>query len=78
MREDGDDNIELAIGTLDDANAIGPLTEQVGVESKVAWFDTMNALRRVETSDYRTPEDLAKLVSFQHPDHDTEHWPCAH
>jgi hypothetical protein len=75
MREDGDTNIELAIGTLDDPNDIPPLSEQVGVESKVAWFDTINVLRRADTDDYRTPEDMAKLKTFQHPDHDTEHWP---
>jgi hypothetical protein len=27
------------------------------------------------TEDDRTPEDLKKLKSLQHPDHDTAEWP---
>jgi len=75
MREDGDRNIEMAIGTLDDPNAVAPMTEQSGVESKVAWFDGMGSLPARTTADYRTAEDLKRLASLQHPDHDTEHWP---
>jgi hypothetical protein len=38
MREDDDDNFELAIGAFDEPSRIGPLTEQVGVEGRVSWF----------------------------------------
>jgi hypothetical protein len=75
MRESGDANIEIAIGTLDDPNAIAPMTEQTGTESKVRWFDHMAGLPGRKTADYRSPEDLARLASLQQPDHDTEHWP---
>ncbi|MBC8037705.1 MAG: GFA family protein [Rhizobiales bacterium] len=75
MREDGDSSYEIAIGTLDDPNAIGAMTEQVGIESKVRWFDGMARLPAQKTSDSRSPADLAKLKSLQHPDRDTEHWP---
>jgi hypothetical protein len=75
MREDGDPNYEIAIGTLDDPNRINPMSEQSGIESKVAWFDTMFHLPAQRTEDSRTPEDLKRLKSLQHPDHDTEHWP---
>lgn len=75
MREDGDANYELAIGALDNPNAIAAMTEQSGIESKLAWFDAMFGLPRQATADYRTPEDLERLRSLQHPDHDTEHWP---
>ncbi len=75
MREDGDSNIDMAIGTLDNPSVIAPMTEQSGVESKVDWFDAMFSLPTQTTADYRTPEDLARLASLQHPDHDTEHWP---
>lgn len=75
MREDGDPNYEIAIGTLDDPNAIGPLTEQSGIESKVTWFDAMFGLPAQRTSDYRSAEDMQRLKSLQHPDYDTEHWP---
>jgi hypothetical protein len=75
LREDGDPNIEIAIGSLDDPNAIPAMIHQVGVESKVAWFDGLRDLPRRTTADDRTPEDLLRLKSLQHPDRDTEHWP---
>ncbi|MGH8597615.1 MAG: GFA family protein [Gammaproteobacteria bacterium] len=74
MREDGHPDYDLAIGTLDDPNVSAPI-EQVGIESKLAWFDTLAALPAHRTQDERTPEDLKKLTTFQHPDHDTETWP---
>lgn len=75
MREDGDADIEIAIGTLDDPGTIGAMTEQTGCESKVAWFDGLSALPQQRTGDYRSPADLEQLRSLPHPDHDTEHWP---
>jgi hypothetical protein len=75
MREDGDSNFELAIGAFDNPSGAGPLAEQVGVESRVSWFNDMQLLPEQTTAETRTPQDLAKLKSLQHPDHDTEHWP---
>ncbi|WP_373503355.1 GFA family protein [Aestuariivirga sp.] len=75
MREDGDVNYELAIGTLDDPDSIPPMTEQSGTESRLSWFHTMHDLPEQKTADYRSAEDMEKLKSLQHPDHDTEHWP---
>ena len=75
MREDGDENYEMAIGTLDDPDSIPPMTEQSGIESRLSWFDAMRDLPEQKTADYRSAEDMAKLKSLQHPDHDTEHWP---
>jgi len=71
MKEDGDTHYEMAIGTLDDPNAIPPLSRQSGVESRLKWFATMHSLPEEKTDDYRTPEDMTKLKSLQHPDHDT-------
>jgi len=75
LYEDGDPNYEMAIGSLDDPNAIGSLAHQVGIESRVAWFASMPGLPQWTTAEDRSPDDLAKLKSLQHPDHDTEHWP---
>jgi hypothetical protein len=75
LREEGDQPYEIAIGSLDNPNAIGPMTHQVGIESKVHWFDGLHRLPAKRTQDDRSPEDLAKLKSLQHPDHDTDHWP---
>jgi len=77
MQEANDPSYEIAIGTLDDPNAVGPFTKQVGIESKVVWFDTMTGLPHHTTADERNPADLAKLASRQHPDHDTDVWPPA-
>jgi hypothetical protein len=70
MREDGDENIEIAIGTLDTPSAVAPMTKQSGVESKVTWFDAMHTLPHERMQDYRTPQELEKLKSLQHPDFD--------
>ena len=75
MREDGDVNFEISTGAFDSLSSIGPLAEQVGVESRVSWFNDMHRLPEKTTAETRTPQDLAKLKSLQHPDHDTEHWP---
>jgi hypothetical protein len=75
MREDGDENYELAIGALDEPSRVGPLTEQVGVEGRVSWFKDMHLLPEQITAETRNAQDLARLKSLQHPDHDTEHWP---
>jgi hypothetical protein len=75
MREDGDTNYEMAIGAFDDPNDMPPLSRQSAIESKVHWFDAMRDLPTERMDDYRTPEDMVKLKSFQHPDHDTAEWP---
>jgi hypothetical protein len=74
MFEQGDSNIDLAIGTLDDPNIVLHFKAQIGIESKVSWFDNMKDLSTSSTDQTRTPEDLAKLKSLQHPDHDTLEW----
>jgi hypothetical protein len=71
MREDGDSNIEIAIGSLDNPNATAPMTKQSAVESRLGWFNTMHRLPEEQMKNYRTPEDMQKLKSLQHPDHDT-------
>lgn len=74
MKEDGDPNYEIAIGSLDDPEAAPP-DHQSGVESELSWFGGLHRLPRQTTADYRTPADLERLKSLQHPDHDTETWP---
>ncbi|MGE3871889.1 MAG: GFA family protein [Parvibaculaceae bacterium] len=74
MKEDGDPTYEIAIGTLDNPE-LAPPTEQAGIEAEVSWFRSMPHLPRQRTEDYRTPADMARLKSLQHPDHDTAEWP---
>jgi hypothetical protein len=71
MKEAGDANIELAIGSFDEPNRAGPLATQVGVESRLVWFGDIHKLPESTTAEDRTPEDLVKLASLQHPDYDT-------
>jgi hypothetical protein len=71
MHEVEDENIEIAIGTLDNPTCIQPMTKQSAVESRLPWFSDMHLLPEERMSDYRTPEDLEKLKSLQHPDYDT-------
>jgi hypothetical protein len=74
MKEDGDPTYEIAIGTLDDPEKAAPI-EQAGVEAELTWFKSLSGLPRQKTEDYRSPDDMAKLRSLQHPDHDTAEWP---
>lgn len=77
MLEDGWPIYEIAIGTLDDPSACAP-DHVVGVESKLSWADRLPGLPGHSTAEDRTPEDLERLASRQHPDHDTETWPRSH
>ncbi|MDE2445469.1 MAG: GFA family protein [Alphaproteobacteria bacterium] len=77
MFEDGDDFIDLATGTLDDPGIVKSLSHQIGIESKVIWFEQLHSLPHQTTAETRNPGDLPRLASFQHPDHDTAHWPPA-
>lgn len=74
MREDGWPFYELAIGSLDHPAGVAP-SHVVGTESKLPWVDTLHSLPGRSTEQDRTPEDLERLVSLQHPEHDTVAWP---
>jgi len=75
MKEDGDPNYEIAIGSLDDPE-LAPPTEQAGVESELSWFKSMSSQPGYTTEGKASPERMAKLKTLQHPDHDTETWPA--
>jgi hypothetical protein len=74
MKEDGDPTYEIAIGSLDEPERAPP-SEQAGVEAELSWFKSLSGLPRQATDDYRSPEDMQKLRSLQHPDFDMETWP---
>jgi hypothetical protein len=75
MKEDDYRYYEMTIGSLDNPELAPPST-QVGIESELTWFGTLASLPRKRTEDDRTPDDLKKLKSLQHPDRDTETWPA--
>jgi hypothetical protein len=63
-------NISVTACSLDDPEAVMPEL-QYSVERKLSWFATINDLPGRRTEDFLTPGLAAKLVAFQHPDHDT-------
>ena len=69
------DGVALAIGAFDDPTLLAP-TIQWGIEAKLPYVDAIAQLPGVDTlSDPEAQDFLATLVSYQHPDYDTETWP---
>jgi hypothetical protein len=69
--------IELAIGAFDDPGQVAP-TLQVNPADKLSFFDMLPSLPVRQPGDTpKADEFLVGIVSHQHPDHDTEHWPPA-
>jgi hypothetical protein len=63
----------LTIGSLDEP-AKTPPAEILGIESRLAWLDHVKYLPGSTTESDMPAETAAKLVSHQHPDHDTDSW----
>jgi hypothetical protein len=69
------DGIALAIGAFDNPAGIAPKL-QWGAEAKLPYVDNVPALPGYDTlADANAAPFLKTLVSYQHPDHDTEAWP---
>ena len=66
--------ISLAIGTLDRPRE-AKLVEQLASTSRIADFAALGALPEHAEDEPRAAAYLASIVSYQHPDHDTEAWP---
>ncbi|WP_328804133.1 GFA family protein [Roseibium aggregatum] len=69
------DGLGLAIGAFDHPQEIVP-TVQYGVEGKLPYADRLTGLpgTRSEEDEIALPF-LATMVSYQHPDEDTDSWP---
>ncbi len=69
------DGIAIAAGAFDDPSALPP-TKQFGTEAKIGFVDRLHTLPgHVTEEDYDDAPFLKDLVSYQHPDHDTDVWP---
>ncbi|RKE85373.1 GFA family protein [Rhizobium sp. AG855] len=69
------DGLSLAAGAFDDPSQLPP-TIQFGVECKLSFVDTIPTLpQRSTLDDLEDAPFLADVVSYQHPDRDTEQWP---
>lgn len=70
------DGLALAIGAFDDPSSLAPET-QWGMEAKLPYVDAIPSLpQQLTTDDGEAGSFLFDMVSFQHPDHDTDHWPA--
>lgn len=68
------DSVDVAIGAFDDAASIAPAI-QLATESRLPSFDTLASLPVLADPDGQIAARLARVVSYQHPDHDTARWP---
>ena len=66
--------ISLAIGAFDDPTSILP-SEQLGSTHRLPWVADIAALPSREPDEPKAAAYLAGIVSYQHPDHDTQVWP---
>ena len=65
----------LTIAAFDDPAEIAPRI-QWGIEAKLPYVDAIPGLPGEDTmADQDAASFLADLVSYQHPDHDTDTWP---
>ena len=68
-------DVEVAIGAFDDPAAIKPVM-QIQTQDKLPWFGELDGLPGRPGGETAKADALfAKIVSYQHPDHDTESWP---
>lgn len=65
--------LELAIGTFDDRSDLAPLI-QVNHEARLPWVEEIFKAPVLKDPDFYARQE--SIISFQHPDHDTEVWPA--
>lgn len=69
------DGVAVAAGAFDDPERVAPRI-QFGVEGKLTFIDRLHELPARETmDDVAEAPFLADIISYQHPDHDTDNWP---
>ncbi|OCW57725.1 GFA family protein [Hoeflea olei] len=72
---DAPDGLALTVLTFDDPDRVPP-TMAYGIEGKRIWCDALPDLPERHTlEDEEAIAFLKTLVSYQHPDRDTEAWP---
>ncbi len=70
----GADYFDLSVGSLDHPEKVKPEI-QIGIESRMPWIAELSGLKEQRTDQILPAERVARVQSFQHPDHDTEQWP---
>jgi len=64
--------LELAIGAFDDRSDLAPQI-QVNFSARLPWVETIFDQPVHDDADYYSRQE--EIISFQHPDHDTDAWP---
>jgi hypothetical protein len=64
------DWIDVSIGSLDHPDRVPPI-KHVGTESRLPWLHLADGLPVSGTETSMRPDRIAKMQTFQHPDHDT-------
>jgi hypothetical protein len=72
---EGDGGMAVAAGAFDHPERLPPHV-QYGPESKLPFVDRLGGLRVITQEEDPDAERLASLISYQHPDHDTDRWPA--
>ena len=70
MRAGDECVIEVTTGAIDEPARVAP-TFEVGTEAKLAWLADIAAFPGRSTAEASGKAAIAKIVSYQHPDHDT-------
>ena len=66
--------IDLAIGAFDEPDEIAPAV-QLGIDRRLPYIATLASLPERALSVADEGADYLGVISYQHPDHDTEAWP---
>jgi hypothetical protein len=67
--------VEIAVGAFDEPSVVPPII-QVNPADKLSFFDGLCELPTCKDGAEPDAEAFkASVVSFQHPDHDTDQWP---
>jgi hypothetical protein len=70
------DGIALAIGAFDEPEELAP-TVQWGLEGKLPYLDNLFSLPGYTSeADSDSVDFLKTMISYQHPDYDTDKWPA--
>ena len=68
-------SVDVAVCALDDPSVAPPIV-QLAPEFCVPWADSLPDLpERPESEAHKAAAYYASIVSYQHPDHDTDDWP---
>ena len=75
MSYEADDGVAVSAGSFDDPASLPPVV-QFGIEGKLPFVDRLHELPGRHTmEDIEEAPFLEDIVSYQHPDHDTDQWP---